>query len=396
MVSPVAWRRGLCFVSFLLIISLCACGRGVSQQVVRAIPGSQNVPVSDISTTAAQSLRYMGYSIQEIDAERGYLYARKTVVEDPYGRNVEMKVNVIPGPAGEKQLSVEATTCPGCVPQATFDPAWMADRFYTTFDLFAARAGLYNPPPSVAQESYPQGQFAAEQTVVADDRVKKFLAADAARKVRLGVTIEDVTKESAASLGLGEARGVIVRQIEPESPASRTNLKRGDVIVAIDGKPVADNTDVILILSPKSPGDVVTLRVFRAGKLYVQKVTLEKRIEQEAAGAAPSLPLVQITRIAVNPQVVPARGTFDVIVDYSAKDPATQLKQVAVQLTIEILQGEKVLYTHKPIEVNGENGGSTRRTEPLAGSAKAGAYTVRVTVRYGDTSATGTAPFTIQ
>ena len=349
--APIAWRWGLCFVSFLLILSLDACGRGISQQVVRPVPGSQNVPVSDISATAAQSLMYMGYMIQEQNPETGYLHARKSVVEDPYGRNVEMKVSP-PAP-------VQASS-------------------------------------RLAQHQTPSARPETPTAVAADERVKQFLAADAARKVRLGVTIEDVTKESAASLGLGEARGVIIRQIEPGSPASRTPLKKGDVIVAIDGKPVADNTDVILILSSKSPGDAVTLRVFRAGKLYVQKVTLEKRIEQEAAGAAPSLPLVQITRIAVNPQVVPPGGTFDVVVEYSAKDPATQLKQVAVQLTIEILKGDKVLYTHKPIEVSGENGGSTRRTEPLAGAKKAGAYTVRATVRYGDISATEQARFTIQ
>ncbi len=396
MVRPVAWRRGVCFVSFLLILSVSACGRGASQQVVRPVPGSQNVPVSDITATAAQSLMHMGYLIQEQSPETGYIHARKTVVEDPYGRSVEMKVNVIPGPAGDKQLSAEAFTCPGCVPEATFDPAWMANRFHTTFDLFAGRAGLYNRNPLAVQGPYPPGQPATPQGVAVDERTLKFVTADVKRKVRLGVTLEDATKENAAALGLKDARGAIIRQIDPSGPAGKTNLMQGDVIVELDGKPVADTADVIVAISEKSPGDPVTLTVFRHGKTYKQPVTLAKRQDREAPAAQATLPSVRISRIAVNPPSVPAGGTFDVVIDYSAKDPATQLKQIAVRLTIEILQGDKVLYTHKPIEVSGENGGSMRRTEPLAGAKKAGNYTVRATVKYGTASTTGTASFTIQ
>lgn len=396
MVRPAAWRRGLCFVSFLLILSLSACGRGASQQVVRPVPGSQNVPVSDISAMAAQSLMYMGYLIQEQNPETGYIHARKTVVEDPYGRSVEMKVNVIPGPAGDKQLSAEAFTCPGCVPEATFDPAWMANRFHTTFDLFAGRAGLYNRAPETVQRPYPPEQSAIPQGAAVDERTLKFVTADVKRKVRLGIAIEDVTRETTAPLGLNEARGAVIRQIEPGGPAGNTTLAPGDVIVEVDGKPVADTAAIIVAISEKSPGEVVTLTVIRQGRTYRQPVTLAKRQDREAPGAQPSLPSVQITRIAVNPPSVPAGGTFDVIVEYSAKDPSTQLKQIAVQLTIEILQGDEVLYTHKPIEVSGENGVSTRRREPLAGAKKAGAYTVRATVKYGGISATGQTRFTIQ
>lgn len=396
MVRPVAWRRGLCFVSFLLILSLSACGRGASQQVVRPVPGSQNVPVSDISATAAQALMYMGYLIQEQDPETGYIHARKSVVEDPYGRSVEMKVNVIPGPAGDKQLSAEAFTCPGCVPEATFDPAWMANRFHTTFDLFAGRAGSTTRQPAAAQESLPPIRLVSDQAVIADERVKRFVTADVKRKVRLGVTLEDVAKENAAALGFKEARGAIIRQIDPAGPAGKTNLMQGDVIVELDGKPVADMADVIVAISEKSPGEVVTLTVLRQGRTYRQPLTLAKRQYREAAGAQALQPSVHIVHVAVNPPAVPPGGTFEVIVEYSATDPATQLKQIAVQLTIEIHQDDTVLYTHKPIEVSSENGGIIRRKEPLSGSTKTGSYTVRVTVKYGDISTTKQTPFTIQ
>ncbi len=272
----------------------------------------------------------------------------------------------------------------------------MANRFHTTFDLFAGRAGIYARQPAASQESRPHVRLASDQTVIADERVKRFVTADVKRKVRLGVTLEDVTKENAAALGLKDARGAVIRHIDPSGPAGKTNLMQGDVIVELDGRPVADTADVVVAISEKSPGDPVTLTVFRQGKTYKQPLTLAKRQDRDAPAAQATLPSVQITRIAVNPPSVPAGGKFDVVVDYSAKDPATQLKQIAVQLTIEVLQGDKVLYTHKPIEVSGENGGSTRRTEPLAGAKKAGNYTVRATVTYGSVRTAQQVNFTIQ
>jgi len=86
----------------------------------------------------------------------------------------------------------------------------------------------------------------------------------------------------------------------------------------------------------------------------------------------------------VNPPSVPPGGKFDVVVDYSVKDSTTQQQQISAQLTIEILDGEQLIYSHELIEMISTNGGSTRRTEPLAGSKTAGAYTLRASVKYGE------------
>lgn len=134
------------------------------------------------------------------------------------------------------------------------------------------------------------------------------MTADVKRKVRLGVTLEDATKENAAALGLKDARGAIIRQIDFRGSAGKTNLMQGDVIVELDGKPVADTADVIVAISEKSPGDPVTLTVFRHGKTYKQPVTLAKRQDREAPAAQATLPSVRISRIAVNLPSVPAGG----------------------------------------------------------------------------------------
>src|SRR5690606_34795804 len=54
----------------------------------------------------------------------------------------------------------------------------------------------------------------------------------------IGVRIQPVTDEIAQALGLDRARGALVADVEPDSPAARARLQPGDVILTFDGKPV--------------------------------------------------------------------------------------------------------------------------------------------------------------
>ena len=79
--------------------------------------------------------------------------------------------------------------------------------------------------------------------------------------------------------------GALVRKITPNSPASRSGLHAGttasgtdgDLIVAVDGKPVASPDDVISIISQKKPGDKTTVAVVRNGSRVAIDVTLGTR-----------------------------------------------------------------------------------------------------------------------
>ncbi len=59
-------------------------------------------------------------------------------------------------------------------------------------------------------------------------------------RARLGVTVQGLTSELAESLGVPEARGALVSEVEPDSPAERAGVQQGDVVLHIDGKPVTD------------------------------------------------------------------------------------------------------------------------------------------------------------
>lgn len=98
----------------------------------------------------------------------------------------------------------------------------------------------------------------------------------------LGVGIQDLTPELAQGLGLSVTAGVLVSQVFKDSPAEKGGMKRGDVIVAFDGKPVERAADLSRLVGTTPPGNVVTIKVVREGKEKEIKVTIAERPSEEA------------------------------------------------------------------------------------------------------------------
>src|SRR5438105_232651 len=86
-----------------------------------------------------------------------------------------------------------------------------------------------------------------------------------------GVDVADISPELAESLGLKTTRGAIIGGIERGSPAEKGGMKLGDVIVAIEGRPVADSAAALNAIAGVSPGKSVPVRVMRRN----QDVSLE-------------------------------------------------------------------------------------------------------------------------
>jgi S1-C subfamily serine protease len=77
----------------------------------------------------------------------------------------------------------------------------------------------------------------------------------------------------ASSLSL-PGGGVIVLAVEPLGPAEAAGLLIGDVLVALDGKPVADTDDVQAVLGPERVGQPLQASVVRAGALQDFTITV--------------------------------------------------------------------------------------------------------------------------
>ena len=83
---------------------------------------------------------------------------------------------------------------------------------------------------------------------------------------RLGIGIQGMDQTLAQSFGLKNSAGALVGNVEKDSPAEKAGFKSGDVIVAIDGVAVVDNTDVTSRVGNAAPGTKLAIEVWRAGK----------------------------------------------------------------------------------------------------------------------------------
>ena len=105
----------------------------------------------------------------------------------------------------------------------------------------------------------------------------------------LGVHIQGVTDEMADSVGLKPARGAIVAQVQPGSPAARAKVRTGDVIVAVDGKAVGTVRDLPRMIARIKAGETAELAVWRDGAEIVVAVEIEAmQASVEAAEATGS------------------------------------------------------------------------------------------------------------
>ncbi len=106
----------------------------------------------------------------------------------------------------------------------------------------------------------------------------------------LGVSIQDVSRDIADSVGLAEARGALVTTPTENSPAAQAGIQSGDIITAVDGTPIANALALSRTIASKAPGTVVELRVFRDGAeqtISVTLGTLEEETAQAEEGASP-------------------------------------------------------------------------------------------------------------
>ncbi len=91
---------------------------------------------------------------------------------------------------------------------------------------------------------------------------------------RIGVAIQEVTRDLADGFGLPRASGALVSSVEPDSPAAQGGIQQGDVIVRFAGREVGASNDLPRIVAAVQPGTSVPVDVYRAGTLQNLKLTV--------------------------------------------------------------------------------------------------------------------------
>lgn len=92
----------------------------------------------------------------------------------------------------------------------------------------------------------------------------------------LGVELQKLNKDLAKYFGVSEKDGVLITEVQKDSPAEKAGLKAGDVIAKIDGEQVREPRDVREIIAEEKPGRKIDIEILRNGQREIYTIKLGK------------------------------------------------------------------------------------------------------------------------
>ncbi len=174
--------------------------------------------------------------------------------------------------------------------------------------------------------------------------IDDFIETGSVRYGWLGVSLIDADKDLAADLSLEDKKGAFVSQLFIGSPAQKGGMQAGDFITSINGKPVRDRSQLVLMVGDLQAGEVVPFTVIRDGKTLDLKIKIDERTDEIAAdnnnlwpGLVP-VPLSDEVRKALKLDE-DVRGLY--VADIVARTPAAAMGLQRGDI-ITALNGEKI------------------------------------------------------
>jgi len=122
---------------------------------------------------------------------------------------------------------------------------------------------------------------------VAMDIQNQLRASGKVSRGRLGVVIQEVSKELADSLGLPKPAGAVVNSVEKGGPADKAGLEAGDVILKFDGKVIANSADLPRMVGATRPGSRSVAQVWRKGTTRDITVIVGEMLDEKQASSKP-------------------------------------------------------------------------------------------------------------
>ncbi len=165
----------------------------------------------------------------------------------------------------------------------------------------------------------------------------------------LGVYIQDVTPELAKQFGLSQGGGVLVGEVSPDTPAAKAGLKKGDIILKLNGQTVDSRNSLQVQISQTPPDTPVKMEIWRDGKTQdftVKLGELPEKAEKMGPGEGTEGALQGVEVQNLTPDIaqqlnVPA-GTHGVVV--SSVDDSSPAAAAGIQRG-DIIQE----VNHKPV-----------------------------------------------
>jgi S1-C subfamily serine protease len=93
----------------------------------------------------------------------------------------------------------------------------------------------------------------------------------------IGVGLQDITPELAQSFQLPASRGVLITQVERGSPADKGGIRPGDILIAVNDRPVADSVTMLNLIAALPPGQRAVIKLARNQAQNDVTVTIGRR-----------------------------------------------------------------------------------------------------------------------
>jgi len=106
------------------------------------------------------------------------------------------------------------------------------------------------------------------------------------RRGQLGVAIQDLTPELASAFNIKSGKGVVISQVAEGSPASKAGIKPGDIVIAVDGKPVTSAAELRNAIGLQRVGSKVKLTLIREGKELTINASIEEPKRTKVEGGS--------------------------------------------------------------------------------------------------------------
>lgn len=193
------------------------------------------------------------------------------------------------------------------------------------------------------------------------------------RRAWMGATLQTLSQEIADGLGLDRPTGALLADVDPKGPSAEAGLKRGDVIISVDGQTADDPEAVGYRLATKPIGGQATLGVLRGGKKIVAQIRLAPAPEtppRDAIRIKGASPFAGATVMNISPAVIEemsVQGTANGVV-VSEVDDGSYAQQLNLQ------RGDIIL------AVNDQKIGTTRDLESVTAGR---AYYWKITLARG-------------
>ncbi len=156
----------------------------------------------------------------------------------------------------------------------------------------------------------------------------------------LGVSAQAVPADDAETLGLPKGtHGAMITDVTPGSPADKAGLKRGDVVLAFNGRKVGSWEELRLVIAETQPGTKVKLSVSRGGKPLTLEAALEK-FDEKPNELLPGVDVAPVTPEVRRRLGIPSR--FSGLVVTAVADDSPYRDQLIANLLIVQIDREDV------------------------------------------------------